>query len=387
MKKLTLFFFCILFLAVSMFAVLVNADCSGCSSGGNCYALGQIVNSSYCDITRDWVEQKTENSSCMNSFECLSGYCVEDKCINYGVIQKLIEQGQYKEEVEKLLQQGKCTATPGCLNLTSLANAQNVSGLCVGSRYKCFQCNSDTPHWNGSACTISPCDSSPGCWNASLVLDIDNSENVSGLCNPGFLCIECESGYSWNGTWCNYISPVVSPNFSWISTTSVGNQLLINGYNTALKKGYRIKTVLDGEEHFIGVVKLSSSIATIEFMPNQQADFSAGQKREFDVNDDGENDFSIKLINITGDKANLAIKLLVPVPPTPTPKPTPTPTPVEPEPSNWLAIFIIALIILIIIVIAAILFLKLRKPKTRSQNPAAVQKNYPSYPQTYNRRF
>jgi hypothetical protein len=67
---------------------------NGCSYNSSCIPFGYRLSnenneSVYCDLSKELISQKVENSSCQNDFECLSGQCSDGKCIN---LQKTLEE-------------------------------------------------------------------------------------------------------------------------------------------------------------------------------------------------------------------------------------------------------------------------------------------------------
>lgn len=99
-----------------------------------------------------------------------------------------------------------------------------------------------------------------------------------------------------------------SPSF-WTNTFIPSTEQFEKGYNKELAKGNRMKVVVDSEVHFVGVVKLTSTTATVNVSSNpQQATLGLSDERKFDVNDNGYYDISVRLIGISEDKANITIR-------------------------------------------------------------------------------
>lgn len=67
---------------------------NGCVSKNNCIPYGTRLKvddvPKYCDITKKFIEQRKEEMSCQNNYECLSNVCVNNECISAGLIQKMI---------------------------------------------------------------------------------------------------------------------------------------------------------------------------------------------------------------------------------------------------------------------------------------------------------
>jgi len=386
MKKALILFFIFL---VGIFVVLEfsSADCGGCIYNNVCYSIGEVANNHYCSISKTLVDQKQDNSSCMNDFECSSEYCFDDLCINEDVIKDNENISRILGEYSSYLSQGNCTASPGCLNLASLANARNVSGICVGLQgYRCFQCNSDQPYWNGTGCAITPCSSDIGCWNITRLNLLNNFENKSGYCGAGFRCVNCNSEYSWNGTECKLIPISVAGSSFWTSTFFANSQQLSEGYNTLLAAKQRVRVIISGKNHYAGIISLSSTSAVINVSStSQQAVFNIQDEKRFELTDDAYYDLYIKLNGISNNKANLTIKSIheavsgsAPSPsPSPAPSPSLSPSP-SPAPSQQtttisktvIIVIIVGLIaaIVIIIFIAIFLFKSRKKQKSEDNN-------------------
>jgi hypothetical protein len=83
------------------------------------------------------------------------------------------------------------------------------------------------------------------------------------------------------------------------------------GYVSELTNQSRIKLVISNSNHYIGIVDLNSTTAVINISSTpQQAIFSKGDEKKFDVNGNGYYDIWIKLNSITSSKANVSIKTI-----------------------------------------------------------------------------
>jgi len=67
--------------------------CDGCKDENkNCIPFGtRLENNKYCNIEKSITNQKTEESTCNNSYECVSNLCVNSKCIEPSFIQKIMD--------------------------------------------------------------------------------------------------------------------------------------------------------------------------------------------------------------------------------------------------------------------------------------------------------
>jgi len=72
--------------------------------------------------------------------------------------------------------------------------------------------------------------------------------------------------------------------------------------------GYRVRIKLNGEIHYIGIVGLTATSATVNVSSKpEQATLNIGESEKFDVIDDGFYDILVALNGIVNDKANITI--------------------------------------------------------------------------------
>jgi len=65
--------------------------CGGCELEDKCYSFGFRKSGNFCsDENNQFIEQKKEDFTCENNFECSSNVCVSGKCISESFIQKII---------------------------------------------------------------------------------------------------------------------------------------------------------------------------------------------------------------------------------------------------------------------------------------------------------
>lgn len=66
--------------------------CEGCLDENNvCIPIGTRTEAQYCDIDYAFENQKSEDMSCNNNYECSTNMCVNNKCISPSFIQKIID--------------------------------------------------------------------------------------------------------------------------------------------------------------------------------------------------------------------------------------------------------------------------------------------------------
>ncbi|MBS3075486.1 hypothetical protein J4429_03425 [Candidatus Pacearchaeota archaeon] len=92
-------------------------------------------------------------------------------------------------------------------------------------------------------------------------------------------------------------------------TNTISESQFNEGYTQSLGSGDKIRFVVSGENHTITLTKISSTSATLFIASkSQSADFSIGDEKSFDVNENGKNDLIVKLNSITNLKASFTIK-------------------------------------------------------------------------------
>lgn len=66
--------------------------CDGCKDeNANCIPFGtRLENSKYCNIDKSIKDQKSKESSCSNNYECVSNVCVNSKCVEPSLLEKII---------------------------------------------------------------------------------------------------------------------------------------------------------------------------------------------------------------------------------------------------------------------------------------------------------
>lgn len=108
---------------------------------------------------------------------------------------------------------------------------------------------------------------------------------------------------------------------TWIRTLKVPDESFTSdsGYTKSLAQKERLQISIGGENHFVGVKSLTSTTAVIEVSSSpQQATFSIGDIKKFDVLDDGFYDIMVTLNDIASNRAEItttSIHEAVPQPP------------------------------------------------------------------------
>jgi len=63
---------------------------SECPLNGKCYPLGYRKSGKYCSDNYEFVEERGNDESCENNFECTSNVCINNKCVDAGLWQKFL---------------------------------------------------------------------------------------------------------------------------------------------------------------------------------------------------------------------------------------------------------------------------------------------------------
>ncbi len=211
------------------------------------------------------------------------------------------------------------------------------------------------PHFSGTAPTVT----------GSIVTASSSSSSSSG------------GGSSGSGT------------SFWINTQSVTTKQFEEGYTQQFAKKYRAQVSVEKKFHYIGVVDLTSTTATINVSSKSfQETFNIGDEKKFDVTEDGYYDISVKLNSISNNKANLTIKKInesiasTPSAPAATTPTTPTTVPTAPTDETVAfgneikkgnnAIWIIAILVPLV-VIAVIIFIYLNSRVKKRKLPGKIK--------------
>ena len=165
--------------------------------------------------------------------------------------------------------------------------------------------------------------------------DLDNSENDSTFDDRHTLDLEDldeDTTYYYNITYCDINGNCVTNGTNsfttdeededdttgvsddstyvgtWDSTYRVADDLFEVGFTRALKVKYRLKVKVEGEYHYVGVISLTSTKATINVTSDpQQAVFEVGDINKFDVTEDGYYNIQVELLSISGDEASVKV--------------------------------------------------------------------------------
>lgn len=69
--------------------ILICKD--SCPLEGKCYPFGYRKDERFCSDSGSFIEQLKDDSVCENNFECSSNLCIDDRCVESGLIQKIMK--------------------------------------------------------------------------------------------------------------------------------------------------------------------------------------------------------------------------------------------------------------------------------------------------------
>jgi len=100
-----------------------------------------------------------------------------------------------------------------------------------------------------------------------------------------------------------------APTSFWTQTYEINDESFKQGYTKELAVKNRLKFSVNNEEHYVGILELNETIATIEVSSKtRQANLSIGQEEKFELTNDNFYELLVKLNSIENNKANLTIK-------------------------------------------------------------------------------
>ena len=187
--------------------------------------------------------------------------------------------------------------------------------------------------------------SSAAATSLDLTVSASDTTGLNGTCTTdrgtisGFVVSEsgltCATSYTYNITCYDFMGSLgnITQSFStsncgsstsssgssttewYVSYYPLANELAsLNGYNTQLILKGRAVFKVGNENHQLGIVKLDATNKQVVMnisSKTQQATFSIGDEKKFDVNEDGYYDLYVKLNNITvSAKADITMKAI-----------------------------------------------------------------------------
>jgi hypothetical protein len=194
--------------------------------------------------------------------------------------------------------QANCGVQPGCG--ASFANASIVSGYC--STGSCLKCDNNFIY-NNSKCELMQCESSVGCLNLT---SLSNANNLTRNCSVGKICFACNSGYNWNNASC------VLGAGAWVNTTLTDAEFLA-GTIKNMQVYERVYFTVGSVSYWLGLISVNSTIYTADIQIGSIVNKTLviNSEAKVDLNGDGILDISILLDDVYDGEADISIKKIV----------------------------------------------------------------------------
>ncbi len=179
----------------------------------------------------------------------------------------------------------------------------------------------------------------------------------SGSSTKTFLTDSCGGGGSTGGTGGGGTG-------GWTNTFVYDSQDFsqIGSVTKDLEEDKRIKIKIDGQIHYVGVIALTSTSATIQVTSDpQEATLNPGQSKKFEVTGDNYYDMKVTLTSISGNTASVTTEYVheqVPQPSLPTDTGAETGEALPEEAGKRFAWLWIAIIIIVLVVVGVIYYNK-----------------------------
>ncbi|MBU3924132.1 MAG: hypothetical protein KJ592_04395, partial [Nanoarchaeota archaeon] len=95
----------------------------------------------------------------------------------------------------------------------------------------------------------------------------------------------------------------------WTTTHTISDTEFKESSTKELSKKQRLKVIINSTAHYVGIIELTTTTATVNISSiPQQAILATGDERKFDVNEDNYYDILVKLNSIKNSKANITIQ-------------------------------------------------------------------------------
>ena len=262
-------------LNVSVSDILSNLTSSVCLVDVNGTNQSISVSSGWCNSTAISLSGLTDGNHTIDVH-------VNDTVNNLGV------NGSYSVQID--------TTSPSPTSLTLSSSTTNSLSISFsGSDGTCTASGSGTKSISGSTLTVTGLG---GCGTAYAytITCTDTAGNSGVSSSTSFLTTGCGGGTSNNDS---------SP---WTNTFVVSNEQFIEGFTTELQKNHRMKLSVNNEDHYVGVIELTTTTAKIDVASeHQQATLSIGDSRKFELTGDEIYDLLVTLNSISSNKASITI--------------------------------------------------------------------------------
>lgn len=203
--------------------------------------------------------------------------------------------------------------------ITNLLNATLVAHIDTTNPTATATCSPSSVQAGSSfPCTCTTSDATSGINSASSGGSSTSPQGVGTPSSTGVFTYTCSAvdngGLTASATATYAItqqgtgSPSSSLGTTWITQT-ITDSVFTQGYTAQLRSKNRIKVQIASQDHYIGVLSLTGTNATIQISSNPiNITLSAGQNATVDVDNDGFYDIYVLLNSIINNKANLTVK-------------------------------------------------------------------------------
>jgi hypothetical protein len=269
------------FLTILSLLILMNlgfvASCDGCENDGECYEFGEIFNETYCDHnTLNLIQQKEIHESCTNDFECLGDLtCTENIC--FDLVEGLVSLGGISNQLNDSDGDFILNMIDNCINNPNY-NQLDSDGDLIGE----------------------VCDNCPSVPNSG--------QNDSDSDGTGDLCESSQDNNSEEND-----SDSSEESRATYKVYTINPSVFENGYSIYLRKGDKIKFMVDEEYHTLEIKGISKNKVKVEIKSKTfNTELYLNQIQKFDLTSNGYYDLSVLLRYVTDDtsRAKIAIKQL-----------------------------------------------------------------------------
>jgi len=203
--------------------------------------------------------------------------------------------------------------------LTNLLNSTLVVQIDTTAPIATATCSPSTVQTGESfPCTCSTSDATSGINSASSGGTSTSPDGTSTPSNTGTFTYTCSAtdngGLTASATTTYSITQIPGGETTggtattWV-THSISEEVFEQGHTRELGTMSRLKVQVGAEDHYIGVVSITSDKATIQISSNPtNITLSAGEEAKIDVTDDGFYDIYVLLNGIVNNRANITIQ-------------------------------------------------------------------------------
>jgi hypothetical protein len=268
-----------------------DAATNDCISSPSCTPASASVCSGKCG--------SIANGTCAGTITC-SGCasdetCTNNVCVFNGDGSENCDDGEAWNGTACV---AECDAQPGCL-ISGITNSIITSGFCADSK-KCYECNQSYV-WNNTRCELPRCTSTPGCLN---ITTLSNADKLTRNCSIGS-CFVCKAGFSWDED--DEECLAVSGSTTWVNVTVSDLQ-----FTAGITKPLAYYNRVWFQNYWVGVtgIDYEEFAVTLRIHPVMNKTLSVDDEQKVDFNSDGKYDLLIRLDDVDEDleKASIYFK-------------------------------------------------------------------------------